>query len=255
MDLPANPFKAALRAGRRQIGCWISLADPTAAEIAATAGFDWLVIDGEHAPNDLRTTLAQLRTLAAYPAHPVVRLPAGEVWMIKQALDIGAQTLLIPMVESADQARALVRAMRYAPQGVRGMGGAGARATRYGAVTDYVQTAARELCLLVQVETRAGLAALDDILGVEGVDGVFIGPADLSADMGFPGRADAPEVRAAIAGALGRIAASDKAGGILTFDHAWGRQCLADGAQFLAVGMDAVVLARGMRALAATYCD
>ena len=253
MDLPANPFKAALKAGYRQIGCWLSLTDPGAAEIAGTAGFDWLVIDGEHAPNDLRSILAQLRALAPYPAHPVVRLPAGETWMIKQALDIGAQTLLIPLVESANQARTLVRAMRYAPGGVRGMGGAGARATRYGAITDYVQNVERELCLLVQVETRAGIEALDEILTVDGVDGVFIGPADLSADMGFPGRAETPEVRKAIADALTRIAASDKAAGILTFDDAWAQQCLDDGAQFLAVGMDAVVLARGMRALASRY--
>lgn len=255
MDLPVNTFKAALKAGQRQIGCWLSMADATAAEIAATAGFDWLVIDGEHAPNDLRSTLAQLRALAAYPAHPVVRLPAGETWMIKQALDIGAQTLLIPMVESADQARALVRAMRYAPGGVRGMGGSGARATRYGAIGGYVQSVERELCLLLQVETRAGLDALDAILAVEGVDGVFIGPADLSADMGFPGRSDAPEVRAAISDALRRIAASDKAAGILTFDEVWGRACLEDGVQFLAVGLDAMVLARGMRALSAAWRD
>jgi 4-hydroxy-2-oxoheptanedioate aldolase len=253
MDLPHNRFKAALHAGRRQIGCWLSLADPTATEIAGTAGFDWLVIDGEHAPNDLRAMLAQLRALAPYPVHPVVRLPAGEFWMIKQALDIGAQTLLIPLVESAEQARALVGAMRYAPRGNRGMGGSGMRATRYGAIADYVQLVERELCLLVQVETRAGLEQLDAILGVEGVDGVFIGPADLSADMGFPGRIDAPEVRAAIADALRRIRAAGKAPGILATDPAWARACLDDGVQFLAVGMDASLLARALRQLAADF--
>jgi len=253
MDLPENRFKAALTSGRRQIGCWVSLADATAAEIAGTAGFDWLVIDNEHAPNDLRSTLAQLRALAPYPAHPVVRLPVGEVWMIKQALDIGAQTLLIPMVDSAEQARGLVRAMRYPPAGIRGVGSGGARASRFGAIADYAATAERELCLLVQVESRAGLAALDDILTVEGVDGVFIGPSDLAADMGHPGRPEAPEVRAVIAGALRRIAASDKAAGILATDPDWARTCLDDGAQFLAVGLDASVLARGLRALSASF--
>lgn len=253
MDLPVNTFKAALAEGRRQIGLWVSLADPTCAEIAGTAGFDWLVIDGEHAPNDLRSTLAQLRALAPYPTHPVVRLPAGEVWMIKQALDIGAQTLLIPMVESAAQARALVAATRYAPEGIRGMGGSGARATRYGAIADYARVAAREICLLVQVETRAGLAALPGILEVDGVDGVFIGPSDLAADMGHPGRTDAPDVRAAIAAALRQIAASPKAAGILATTPDFARTCLDDGAQFLAVGLDAVVLAQGLRRLAADW--
>lgn len=253
MDLPANPFKAALKQGRRQIGCWLSLADASAAEIAATAGFDWLVIDGEHAPNDLRSILMQLRTLAAYDAHPVVRLPVGETWLIKQVLDLGAQTLLIPLVESAAEAERLVRAIRYAPQGLRGMGGGGARATRYGAIDGYVHRAADELCLLVQVETRAGLSALDAILDVEGVDGVFIGPSDLSADLGYPGRSDAPEVRAIIAEALGRIRAAGKAPGILATDPAWARACLGDGAQFLAVGLDAAILARGLRQLAADF--
>ena len=253
MQLPPNPFKAALRAGRRQIGCWVSLADPSAAEIAATAGFDWLVIDGEHAPNDLRSTLAQLRAVAPYPVHPVVRLVSDETWMIKQALDIGAQTLLIPMVESAAQAGRLARAMRYAPEGIRGMGARGARASRYGAVSDYIARAHEELCLLVQVETRAGLAALDDILAVDGVDGVFIGPSDLSADLGYPGRAGAPEVLEVIAQMIRRIRAAGKAPGVLATDPDWARVCLADGAQFVALGIDTLVLAAGLRRMAAGF--
>jgi 4-hydroxy-2-oxoheptanedioate aldolase len=253
MQLPPNAFKAALRAGRRQIGCWVSLADPTAAEIAATAGFDWLVIDGEHAPNDLRSTLAQLRAVAAYPVEPVVRLVADETWMIKQVLDIGARTLLIPMVESGAQAGRLVKAMRYAPAGFRGMGYRGSRASRYGAVTDYLDRCEDDLCLLVQVETRAGLAALDDILGIDGVEGVFIGPADLSADLGFPGRAGAPEVLEVIAGMIRRIRAAGKAPGVLATDPAWARVCLADGAQFVALGLDTLVLAQGLRAIAAGF--
>lgn len=253
MHLPENRFKAALRGGQRQIGCWLSLADPTAAEIAGTAGFDWLVIDNEHAPNDLRSTLAQLRALAPYPAEPVVRLVSDETWMIKQALDVGARTLLIPMVESAAQAGRIVRAMRYAPAGNRGMGSRGARASRYGAVNDYLETCEDDLCLLVQVETRAGLAALDDILATDGVDGVFIGPSDLSADLGFPGRANAPEVLEVIAQAIRRIRAAGKAPGILATDPAWARVCLADGAQFVALGIDTLVLAQGLRRMAADF--
>ncbi len=253
MQLSPNAFKAALKAGRRQIGCWVSMADPAAAEIAATAGFDWLVIDNEHAPNDLRSTLAQLRAVAAYPAEPVVRLVADETWMIKQVLDIGARTLLIPMVETAAQAGRIVSAMRYAPEGNRGMGYRGARASRYGAVSDYLDRYADDLCLLVQVETRAGLAALDDILGVDGVDGVFIGPSDLSADLGYPGRAGAPEVLEVIAGAIRRIRAAGKAPGVLATDPAWARVCLADGAQFVALGLDTLVLAQGLRAMAAGF--
>lgn len=253
MQLPQNRFKAALKAGQRQIGCWISLADPSAAEIAATAGFDWLVIDGEHSPNDVRSILSQLRALAPYPAQPVVRLVSDETWMIKQALDIGAQTLLIPMVESAEQAQRLVAAMRYAPEGIRGMGSRGARASRYGAIGDYIERAADELCLLVQVETRAGLAALDDILAVEGVDGVFIGPSDLSADLGYPGRASAPEVLAVIADMIRRIRAAGKAPGVLATEPAWARTCLADGAQFVALGLDTMILAHALRGLAAGF--
>lgn len=253
MQLPQNRFKAALKAGQRQLGCWISLADPSAAEIAATAGFDWLVIDGEHAPNDVRSILSQLRALAPYPAQPVVRLVSDETWMIKQALDIGAQTLLIPMVESAEQARRLVAAMRYAPEGIRGMGSRGARASRFGAIGDYIERAADELCLLVQVETRAGLAALDEILAVDGVDGVFIGPSDLSADLGYPGRASAPEVLAVIADMIRRIRAAGKAPGVLATEAAWARTCLADGAQFVALGIDTMILAQALRGLSAGF--
>lgn len=255
MQLPHNAFKAALRAGRSQIGCWVSLADPSAAEIAATAGFDWLVIDNEHAPNDLRSTLSQLRAVAPYPAHPVVRLVSDETWMMKQALDVGAQTLLIPMVETVAQAGRLARAMRYAPEGIRGMGSRGARASRYGAVTDYIERAHEELCLLVQVETRAGLAALDDILGIEGIDGVFIGPSDLSADLGYPGRANAPEVLEVIAQTIRRVRAAGKAPGVLATDPDWARVCLADGAQFVALGLDTMVLAASLRRMAAGFAD
>lgn len=253
MPAPKNPFKQALAEGRRQIGCWMSFAEPSVAEIMGTCGFDWLVVDGEHAPNDIRSIRDQLTALAASPSHPVVRVPVGEDWIIKQVLDAGAQTVLVPIVESADQARQLVRACRYPPGGVRGVGATAARATMFGSVSDYIQTADQEICLLVQVENRAGIAALDKILTVDGVDGVFIGPADLSTDMGFQGNSAAPEVRAVIADAIERIQAAGKAPGILgTADEA--TQAYLDmGAQFVAVGLDVMLLANTARRLSAQW--
>ncbi|HSG56913.1 aldolase/citrate lyase family protein [Seohaeicola saemankumensis] len=254
MPAPVNRFKAALAAGQMQYGCWAGFGDAYPTEVMSTAGFDWLVIDGEHAPNDIRSIMAQLQVLEGKPdSHPVVRLPMGEAWLIKQALDIGAQTLLIPMVESAEQARDLVRAMRYPPEGIRGSGAALARASRFSAIPDYIRTANDQMCLLVQVETVKGIAALDDILAVEGVDGVFIGPSDLAADMGHRGDSAQPEVRAVIKDALGRIAASDKAAGILAVDHDTAVTYRDWGAQFLAVGIDVVLLARAARDLAARW--
>lgn len=253
MSAPTNTFKQALAEGRRQIGCWMSFAEASVAEIMGTAGFDWLVVDGEHAPNDIRSIRDQLIALEASPSHPVVRVPIGETWLIKQVLDAGAQTVLVPMVDSAEQAEELVRACHYPPKGTRGVGAAGARATRFGSVPDYVATADKEICLLVQVESRAGIAALDDILAVEGVDGVFIGPADLSTDMGFKGNSAAPEVREVIAGALARIAAAGKAPGILGVTEEATQSYLEMGAQFLAVGIDVLVLAQNARALAGRW--
>ena len=254
MPAPVNRFKEALAAGRMQYGCWAGFGDAYATEVMSTAGFDWLVIDGEHAPNDIRSIMAQLQVLEGKPdSHPVVRLPMGEAWLIKQALDIGAQTLLIPMVESADQARDLVRAMRYPPEGIRGSGAALARASRFSAIPDYIRTANDQMCLLVQVETVKGIEALDAILAVEGVDGVFIGPSDLAADMGHRGDSTHPEVRAVIQDALGRIAASNKAAGILALDHDTAVTYRDWGAQFLAVGIDVVLLARAARDLAARW--
>ena len=193
-----NPFKQALAARQALVGLWLSLAHPYAAEACATAGFQWLLIDGEHAPNDVRSTLAQLQAVAAYPAQPVVRALTGDTALIKQLLDIGAQNLLVPMVDTAEQARALVAATRYPPEGIRGVGAAVARASRWGARRDYLGAANDEVCLLVQAETRTALANLQSICAVDGVDGVFIGPADLAASMGHRGAPGHPEVQAAI---------------------------------------------------------
>lgn len=255
MPAPENRFKTALARGDRLYGCWAGFADPYATEILASAGFDWLVIDGEHAPNDLRSMMHQLQVLEGQHSQPVVRLPMGEDWAIKQVLDIGAQTLLIPMVESARQARDLVRATRYPPEGVRGSGAALARASGFSAIPDYITTANDQICLLVQVETRAGIAALDEILAVDGVDGVFIGPSDLAADMGHSGDAAAPPVRAVIRDALARIVASPKAAGILAIDQDTALTYRDWGAQFLAVGIDVVMLAQAARATMAWWRD
>jgi len=255
MPAPDNPLKSALARGETRVGCWAAFAAPYPTEVLAEAGFDWLVIDAEHAPNDLGTISAQLGVLRGADTQAVVRLPMGETWAIKQVLDAGAQTLLIPMVESAAQAEGLVRAMRYPPGGVRGTGAALARASRFSGIPDYIETANAQMCLMVQVETRAGLAALDDILAVEGVDVVFIGPSDLAADMGHRGDASVPEVQAAIRDALGRIAAAGRAPGILALDDETAARYRDWGARVLAVGIDVVLLAQAARALAARWRD
>lgn len=253
MSAPTNPFKQALTRGETQIGCWMSMAEPACAEVMGTASFDWLVVDGEHAPNDVRSIRDQLIALAASPSHPVVRVPIGETWIIKQVLDAGAQTILVPIVETADQARELVSACQYPPHGTRGVGAMAARATMFGSIPNYIPTADQEVCLLVQVENRAGMAALDEILAVDGIDGVFIGPADLSTDMGFQGDSAAPEVRSAIADALKRIKEAGKAPGILGVSPEATQSYLEMGAQFLAVGIDVLILANHARALATEW--
>ena len=255
MPAPVNTFKAALKTGTPQIGLWLGLANAYTAELCASAGFDWLLIDGEHAPNDLRSMLAQLQAIAPHPSQPVIRLPIGETWLIKQVLDIGPQTLLIPMVDSAAQAEALVKATRYPPHGLRGVGAALARASVFNRIPDYLQTANSEICLLLQIESRSGLAALDAILRVEGVDGVFIGPSDLAADMGHLGNPAAQEVQDAVEDAIRRIGKSGKAAGILTADPALAKRYIELGAAFVAVGTDVGLLAGSSARLAASFKD
>lgn len=255
MDMPVNTFKLRLQSGEAQIGLWLGLADPYCAELAANAGFDWLLIDGEHAPNDLRGMLGQLQAVAPYPSHPVIRPVIGDTALIKQVLDIGVQTLLVPMVESAEQARELVRAIHYPPSGVRGVGSALARASRWNSIPGYLDKADEQMCLLVQIENQEGLANLDAIAAVEGVDGVFIGPADLSASMGFRGNPGHPDVQAAIEDALARIQKAGKAAGILSADQKLARRYIELGAAFVAVGVDTTVLMRGLQTLAATFKD
>lgn len=254
MPAPHNTLKHRLANGEVLHGCWLGLADAYVAEIAATAGFDWLLIDGEHAPNDIRSLSAQLAAVINSPSVPIIRLPDDDPVKIKQALDIGVQSLIIPMVETAAQAERIFRATRYAPQGMRGVGSSLARASKFSAIPDYLTTANAEICLILQVESRAGLAALDDILAVKGIDGVFIGPSDLAADMGYLGQAGHPEVKAAVLDALHRIRKAGLTAGVLSTDTDYLNDCKAAGANFVAVGIDVTLYASAMRSLAAKWC-
>ncbi len=253
MDLPINTFKRALKAGRQQIGLWCSLPSHVTVEALAGAGFDWLLLDTEHAANELPMVYSQLQAAASGgAAHPAVRLPWNDAVMIKRYLDAGAQTLLLPMVETAEEAARAVAATRYPPQGVRGFA-AGARAQRFGRAADYHARAAEELCVLVQVETKRGLENLDAIAATESVDGVFIGPGDLSAALGYLGQQKHPDVVAVIEGAIRRIRSLGQAPGILTSDEALARRYIEAGSLFTAVGADIGILVRGADALAAKF--
>jgi 4-hydroxy-2-oxoheptanedioate aldolase len=262
LQTPINRFKQAMAQGQAQIGLWLGLADAYSAEILAGTGYDWLLIDGEHAPNDVRSVLHQLQAIASAasalppgtPApHPIARVPVGDTALIKQYLDLGAQTLLVPMVDTPEQAQQLVRATRYAPEGVRGMGSALARASRWQAYPQYVQEAGQHICLLVQAETVQAMQHLDAIAATPGVDGVFIGPADLSASMGHPGNPGHPDVQAAIHDGIARILRAGKAPGILATTEAQARQWLAAGALFVAVGVDTMLLASAAQDLLARF--
>jgi 4-hydroxy-2-oxoheptanedioate aldolase len=250
MPAPVNILKQRLKQGAVLHGIWLGLADPYAAEIAATADFDWLLIDGEHAPNNMRSISAQLAAIGAHGPAPVVRLRDDDPAAIKQALDIGGQNLLIPMVNSADQALRAYRATRYPPEGIRGVGSSLARASRFSAIPDYLTTANDQICLILQIESVEGLANLDAILAVEGVDALFIGPSDLAADMGYLGQPNHPEVKAAVLDALARIRAAGKSAGVLSTEHDYIGDCKAAGANFVGVGIDVTILASALRNLA-----
>ena len=248
-----NAFKAGLARREAQIGLWLSLADAYVAEMIATAGFDWLLIDAEHAPNDLRTVLAQLQAMAPYPVSAVVRPVIGNTAVIKQYLDAGVQSLLVPMVHDAAQAAEVVAATRYALLGTRGLGGAMARVTRWSRVEDYVAHAHDEICVLVQAESKEAMANLAAIAAVDGVDGVFFGPADLSASMGHLGEPDHPEVLAAIDAGIATVLAAGKAPGIISTDPTVSERYLRAGVLFVAVGVEADLLIRAAVDLAARF--
>lgn len=259
--LPTNTFKRALREGRAQIGLWSTLPSPYVSEIIGGAGYDWVLLDTEHTATDVPQMLQQLQAVGAaqpaagcLPTHAVVRPAWNDPVLIKRYLDIGAQTLLLPFVQNAEEAQAAVSATRYPPGGIRGMGGS-TRAANFGRTTDYVARASDELCVLVQVETGEALEQIEAIAAIEGIDGIFIGPADLSASLGYAGQARHPAVDAAINDGIRRIRACGKAPGILMADDARARECLALGAQFVAVALDTLLLRNGLDAAAARFRD
>ncbi|MCF8178824.1 MAG: HpcH/HpaI aldolase/citrate lyase family protein [Sulfuritalea sp.] len=253
MSIPKNIFKQRLRERQLQVGLFVGMASAYSMEIIATAGFDWLVIDAEHSPNNPASVLAQMQAAAAYPVQILVRPMSHDPALIKQYLDAGAQTLLVPLVDSAEDATALVRAVRYPPEGIRGVAASLARAAHWNGIKDYVRHANNEICLVVQVETRAGLENLDAILAVDGVDGVFIGPADLAASLGHLGDAGHPEVKAAIEDALTRIVATEKAAGVFVAEPELARHFRNCGASFIAVGGDTTLLRSAAESLATSF--
>jgi 4-hydroxy-2-oxoheptanedioate aldolase len=244
MDLPRNSFKHAIAQLKPQIGLWTSLTSAISAELLSHSGFDWMLLDMEHSPNDMLSLVGQLQGMAGGTATPIVRVPWNDSVVVKRALDIGAQTILFPYVQTADEARKAVAATRYPPSGIRGVAGS-TRAAGYGRIKDYLKRADQEMCVLVQVENRVGLDNIDAIAAVDGVDGVFIGPNDLAASLGHLGDIAHPDVQAAINGALAALKAKNKPAGYLTYNIADAKQRFADGFTFIAVASDISILVRG----------
>ena len=252
MDMPINGLKRSLQAGRPQIGLWSSLSSHITVEVISGSDFDWLLLDTEHSPNELTMVHSQLQAMTGGTAAPVVRLAWNDPVFFKRFLDIGVQSFLVPWVQNADEARGAVASTRYPPEGMRGFA-ATVRANRYGRVKDYVTRVHGELCVVVQIETRVALGNLEAIAAVDGVDGLFIGPNDLAADMGHVGNSAHPEVRTAIDDAIVRIVKKGKFAGILAPVEADARHWMALGCLFVAVGSDVGILARQSEALAAKY--
>ncbi|MFV0336184.1 MAG: HpcH/HpaI aldolase family protein [Tropicimonas sp.] len=251
MAAPRNPIKLALAEDRLQLGCWLNFAHPTSAAICASAGFDWCLIDAEHGPNTLELIQAQLTAMQGHAAAPVVRVPWGEPWILKRVLDIGAQTIVVPMINTPEEAAAVVAACKYPPEGIRGKGAMLARATNWGQVSEYDATANDEICVIVQAETREALANLPEIAATPGVDCVFIGPADLSADMGYPSD-KSPEVVTAVEEAVKVIRAAGKPAGIIYYDETLLPHLVDLGVRFLGVGADVSTFAPAIRELASS---
>lgn len=255
---PSSVLRPTLRdalgaAGRPLIGMWVCSGSPLVAEICAGSGLDWLLIDMEHAPNGLESVLAHLQAVAPYPTTPLVRVSGYLPVMIKQVLDLGAQNILMPMIDSAEQAEAAVRAVRYPPRGIRGVGSALARSARWNRIDDYLAAADRHISLFVQIESAAGVENAAQIAAVDGVDGVFVGPSDLAASMGLIGQQSHPEVVDAVHRAFAAVSAAGKPVGVNAFDPAVAEGYLAAGATFVLVGADVAMLARGSEALAARF--
>ena len=252
MDIPTNALKRALLNGLPQIGLWSSLSSHITVEVIAGSGFDWLLLDTEHSPNEVTMVLSQLQAMTGGTATPVVRPAWNDAVLFKRFLDIGVQSFLVPWVQNADEARRAVAATRYPPEGIRGVATT-IRANRFGRIKNYAASVHAELCIVVQIETQVALGNLEEIAAVDGVDALFIGPSDLAADMGHVGNSAHPDVRAAIDQAIGRIVKTGKRAGILAPVEADARHWLALGCTFVAVGSDAGILARQSEALAAKY--
>ncbi len=252
MDLSKNHFKAALKAKEPQIGLWASIPSSYTAEVIAGAGFDWVLLDTEHAPSDIETIVSQLQAVAAYPTTPVVRVPWNDMVAIKRYLDTGVQSLLVPQVNTVAEAKDAVAFTRFPPAGLRGVAGS-TRSTRFGRIKDYFQRAHEETCLLVQTETKEALGNIEAIAALDGIDGLFIGPADLHASLGYLGERAHKDVMPVIDDAISRIVKTGKAAGILTDSEENARRWLKLGATFVAVGADLGILARGTEALAAKF--
>jgi 4-hydroxy-2-oxoheptanedioate aldolase len=253
LTLPPTLAQRIRASDRPQIGMWVSSGSALVAEICAGSGLDWLLIDAEHSPNGLESILAQLQTVAAYPVVPVVRVPFGEPVVIKQVLDLGAQNLLVPMVETAEHAAELVRAVRYPPLGMRGVGGALARSARWNRVDDYLAQASASISLTVQIESVTAVENVEAIAGTDGVDAIFVGPSDLSASMGLLGQQEHPDVVAAIERCLDVGRRLGKPVGVNAFVPETAERYLAAGVSFILVGADVAMLARGSEALAERF--
>jgi len=252
MDLPKNKFLQRLAEGKTLWGCWLGLPDSNVAEIAAGAGFDWLLIDHEHAPFELSDVMAHLRAMEPYPVAPLVRPVSAEPALLKKLLEMGVQTFIVPMIDTPEQARACAQAVYYPPRGCRGVGTSLARASRWNQVPDYLHRANDEICLVVQAETLAALENLDAILAVEGIDGVFIGPSDLAASMGKIGQGDDPELQARCIEAIKKIKSAGKLAGILTVNEALIAGSAEAGADFVGIGVDTLLLGAALRERAAS---
>jgi len=250
-----NTFKQALSGDKPLFGLWQGIADSSVAEIGAGAGFNWLLVDAEHGPFDLQSIMRHLQAVEPYSVSTLVRPVEGSTALIKQLLDIGAQTLLVPMVDNAAQAKQIVAAAKYPPAGVRGLGTSMARAANWNRCVDYLDKANDEICVIVQIETLAGLNNIEEIVSVEGVDAVFIGPSDLSAAMGHIGNPGHPDVVAAIELAFKVILAAGKQAGVLAVTKELVKKYVAAGARFIGVGVDAALLANATRQLAANYIE
>jgi 4-hydroxy-2-oxoheptanedioate aldolase len=253
MQLKHNKFKQNIKSSQTQYGLWHGIVDSYASEIAAGAGFDWILVDEEHAPFDFRTILQTIQVMAVYETPVIVRPPYGDAHYIKQLVDGGVQTILVPMVESAEQAEHMAKAMLYPPAGIRGIGTALARAAQWNRVDNYFRDANEQMCLIVQVESITGVQNLDEILKVENLDGVFIGPSDLAASMGYLGQPNHPLVKEQILAAFAKIRAAGKTAGILAVTKPVADEYEAHGANMIAVGVDTLLLANATKALAESY--